>query len=139
MLASVLDIERVFDLASRRTEQTFSLMRRLPGGPEDRSPIGGGRPPERSHLMAMIRVEPVPVRVRTDWVDGRPREITWGIERLAITSLALVRDETSAYPVAAGPRTVFEVDTSRARLALTFEHRTRRWTIDGLDEEPSAA
>ncbi len=89
--------------------------------------------------MAMIRVEPVPVRVRTDWFDGRPREITWGVERLAITSLALVRDETSAYPVAAGPRTVFEVDTSRARLALTFEHRTRRWTIDGLDEERSAA
>jgi hypothetical protein len=89
--------------------------------------------------MAMIRVEPVPVRVRTDWFDGRPREISWGDQRLAITSLALVRDETSAYSVAAGPRTVFEVDTSRARLALTFEHRTRRWTIDGLDEERSAA
>jgi hypothetical protein len=41
--------------------------------------------------------------------------------------------------VAAGPRTVFEVDTPRARLALTFEHRTRRWTIDGLDEDRSAA
>ncbi len=89
--------------------------------------------------MAMVRVEPVPVRVRTDWFDGRPREITWGLERLAITSLALVRDETSAYPAGGGPRTVFEVDTSRARLALTFEHRTRRWTIDGLDEERSAA
>ena len=89
--------------------------------------------------MAMVRVEPVPVRVRTDWFDGRPRDITWGDERLAITSLALVRHETFAYPVAAGPRTVFEVDTPRARLALTFEHRTRRWTIDGLDEDRSAA
>jgi hypothetical protein len=89
--------------------------------------------------MAMVRVEPVPVRVRTDWFDGRPREINWGDERLAITSLALVRHETFAYPVAAGPRTVFEVDTPRARLALTFEHRTRRWTIDGLDEDRSAA
>ncbi len=89
--------------------------------------------------MAMVRVEPVPVRVRTDWFDGRPRDITWGDERLAIISLALVRHETFAYPVAAGPRTVFEVDTPRARLALTFEHRTRRWTIDGLDEERSAA
>ena len=89
--------------------------------------------------MAMIRVEPVPVRVRTDWLDGRPREITWGHERLFVTSLALVRDETSAYAVDVGPRTVFEVETSRARLALAFEHRTRRWTIDGLDEERRAA
>jgi hypothetical protein len=89
--------------------------------------------------MAMIRMDPVPVRVRTDWFEGRPREITWGAERLQITSVALVRHETFAYPVAAGPRTVFEVETARARLALTFQHRTRRWTIDGLDEERPAA
>ena len=89
--------------------------------------------------MAMIRVEPVPVRVRTDWFEGRPREITLGDERVPITAIALVRHETFAYPEAAGPRTVFEVDTPRARLALTFQHRTRRWTIDGLDEERPAA
>jgi hypothetical protein len=79
------------------------------------------------------------VRVRTDWFEGRPREITWGAERLPITSVTLVRHETFAFPVAAGPRTVFEVETARARLALTFQHRTRRWTIDGLDEERPAA
>jgi len=89
--------------------------------------------------MAMIRVEPVPVRVRTDWFEGRPREITLGDERVPITAIALVRHETFAYPVVSGPRTVFEVDTPRARLALTFQHRTRRWTIDGLDEERPAA
>lgn len=89
--------------------------------------------------MAMVRVEPVPVRVRTDWFDGRPREITWGDERLPITSLAAVRQEISAYRVGIGPRTVFEVDTPRARLALSFGHRTRSWTIDGLDEERTAA
>jgi hypothetical protein len=89
--------------------------------------------------MAMIRVEPVPVRVRTDWFEGRPREITLGDERVPITAIALVRHETFAYPVTAGPRTVFEVDTPGARLALTFQHRTRRWTIDGLDEERPAA
>jgi len=89
--------------------------------------------------MAMIRVEPVPVRVRTDWFEGRPREITLGDERVPITAIALVRHETFAYPMASGPRTVFEVDTPRARLALTFQHRTRRWTIDGLDEERPAA
>ena len=56
------------------------------------------------------------VRVRTDWFDGRPREITWGAERLSVVKVAAVREETSAYKVAVGPRTVFEVDTPRARL-----------------------
>ena len=85
--------------------------------------------------MAFIRVEPVQVHVRTDWFTGRPREITWGAERLEITRLAAVREEAAAYPVITGPRTLFEVDTPRARLALTFQHRSRRWTITGLDEQ----
>jgi hypothetical protein len=45
-----------------------------------------------------------------------------------------VRDESSAYPVVVGPRTVFEVETPEARLTLSYRHRTRRWTIEGLDE-----
>ena len=85
--------------------------------------------------MAFIRVEPVQVHVRTDWFTGRPREIMWGAERLEITMLAAVREEAAAYPVITGPRTLFEVDTPRARLALTFQHRSRRWTITGLDEQ----
>jgi hypothetical protein len=89
--------------------------------------------------MAMIRVQPVAVRVRTDWFDGRPREITWGAERLEVVKVAAVRQETSAYDVTVGPRTVFEVDTPRARLALVFGHRSRTWTIDGLDEARPAA
>ncbi len=89
--------------------------------------------------MAMIRVEPVDVEVRTDWFDGRPREITWGDERLPVTALTLVRDEAAAYPVSVGPRTIFEVKTPRARLTLSFRHRSRRWTIVGLDEERTAA
>ena len=89
--------------------------------------------------MAMIRVQPVAVRVRTDWFDGRPREITWGAERLPVVAVAAVREETSAYAVAVGPRTVFEVETPRARLALVFGHRSRTWTIDGLDEARPAA
>jgi hypothetical protein len=84
--------------------------------------------------MAFIRCEPVQVHVRTDWFDGRPREITWGAERLAITALTGVREEAAAYPVITGPRTLFEVETSRARLSLTYQHRSRRWTITGLDE-----
>ena len=84
--------------------------------------------------MAFIRVEPVQVQVRTDWFSGRPREITWGDERLPITRLAAVREEAAAYPVISGPRTLFEVDTPRARLSLDLPapiaaldgHRPRR-------------
>ena len=84
--------------------------------------------------MAFIRVEPVQVHVRTDWFTGRPREITWGAERLQITELSAVREEAAAYPVITGPRTLFEVETPRARLSLTYQHRSRRWTVTGLDE-----
>ena len=85
-------------------------------------------------MMAFIRVEPVEVQVRTNWFNGRPREITWGDERLPVTRLAVVREEAAAYPVITGPRTLFEVDTPRARLSLIFQHRSRRWTVTGLDE-----
>jgi hypothetical protein len=89
--------------------------------------------------MAFIRVEPVEVRVRTDWFSGRPREVTCGDERLPITHLAAIREEAAAYPVITGPRTLFEVETPRARLALTFQHRSRRWTVTALDEEQRRA
>ncbi len=89
--------------------------------------------------MAIVRVEPVRVEVRTGWFDGRPREITWGSERFTVTALTAVRHEDSAYHVAVGPRTVFEVETPRARMALSFRHRSRRWTIEGLEERPTAA
>jgi hypothetical protein len=84
--------------------------------------------------MAMIRVAPVKVQVRTDWLSGTPREITWGEDRLTVTRLVAVRDERSGFPAITGPRTLFEVDTPGARLALTYLHRSKRWTIDGLDE-----
>ena len=84
--------------------------------------------------MAFTRVEPVAVQVRTDWFSGRPREITWGDQRLPITHLSVVREEAAAYPVITGPRTLFEVETPKARLALTFQHRSRRWTVTALDE-----
>ena len=84
--------------------------------------------------MAMIRVEPVEVRVRTGWFDGSPREITWGTERLQVTRLAAVREEAAAFPVVTGPRTLFEVETAAgaarahvpASLAAMDDHGTRR-------------
>ena len=84
--------------------------------------------------MAMVRVAPVTVQVRTDWFTGTPREITWGEDRLPVTRLVAVRSEQAAYPVITGPRTMFEVDTPGVRVALTYLHRSRRWTIDGLDQ-----
>jgi len=89
--------------------------------------------------MAFIRVEPVPVQVRTDWFDGRPREVTWGDERMTVTRLVAVREEAAAYPVITGPRTLFEVETARARLSLTYLHRSRRWTVTGMDDQVSRA
>jgi len=89
--------------------------------------------------MAMVRVAPVHVQVRTSRFSGMPTEITWGEDRLRVTRLVAMRDERSAYPAITGPRTVFEVDTPTLRLALTFAHRSRRWTIDALDGLPLAA
>jgi hypothetical protein len=84
--------------------------------------------------MAMIRMEPTAVQVRTGWFDDRPREITWREERIPVTRVASVRTETAAYPVVTGPRTLYEVTTPRARIALSFRHRSRRWTIEAMEE-----
>ena len=89
--------------------------------------------------MAFTRVDPVSVHVRTNWFDGRPREVTWGDQRLPVTRLAAIREEAAAYPVVTGPRTFFEVETPGARLSLTFHHRSRRWTVNGFDRERRAA
>jgi hypothetical protein len=89
--------------------------------------------------MAMIRVEPVDVQVRTDWFNGRPKELTWAGQRVPVVEVVGVRSETAAYPVIIGPRTVFDVQTPLARLTLAYRHRSRRWTIEGLDEAERAA
>lgn len=86
-----------------------------------------------------FRVDPVTVQVRTGWLDGVPREITWGDRRLRVLDVVAVRDETAAYPAISGPRTIFEVETPMARLTLAFRHRSRRWAIEALDEVRRAA
>jgi hypothetical protein len=85
--------------------------------------------------MAIVRMEPVAVRVRADWFDGTPREVTWGRMRLPVTRLTAVRRESAAYRAEIGPRTIFEVETPGVRLALAYQHRSRRWTVDGVDDE----
>lgn len=88
--------------------------------------------------MAMVRVEPVEVRVRADWFDGRPREVTVDGRRLPVIHILGVRDESSAFPVVTGPRTLFEVETSAARMKLAFRHRSRRWTLEAMDTARAA-
>lgn len=88
--------------------------------------------------MAMITVTPTQVRVRCGWLDGRPRTIDLGAERIPVVSIDQVRDESAAYPVDRGPRTIFDVRTADARLRLCFEHRRRRWLLEALDAEPHA-
>jgi hypothetical protein len=89
--------------------------------------------------MAMTRLDPVPVRVRTDWLRGTPREIAWGAHRLPVTRLVAVREESAAFPLAVGPRTVYELQTPFARVSLSYRHWSRRWTIDGLEQTVHAA
>ena len=83
--------------------------------------------------MAMVRISPVKVEVGCDWLTGRPRSVRLGDERMPVTGVARVREEAAAYPAAEGPRTLFELETPSARLALAFEHRRRRWLLQGLD------
>ena len=89
--------------------------------------------------MAMTRVDPVQVQVRTDWLRGTPKEISWGEHHLPVTALVAVRDESAAFSMAVGPRTVFEVETPLARVTVSYRHWTRRWTLDGLDRAHRAA
>ncbi len=86
--------------------------------------------------MALIPISPVPVEVRCDLFSGRPRSIRMGPDRVPVLGVARVRREAAAYPMATGPRTVFEVDTADARLALTFRHRSRSWSVEAMDPEP---
>ena len=80
--------------------------------------------------MAIVRMEPVNVRVRAAWL-----EITWGEARMPVTRLTAVRSETSAFRAAVGPRTYFEVETPGIKLALCYTHRSHRWTVNGVDDE----
>ena len=88
--------------------------------------------------MAMVRVEPVEVHVRADWFDGRPREVTLNGRRLPVLEVLGVRDESAAFPVVTGPRTLFEVETADARIKLAFRHRSRRWTVEALEAHRAA-
>ena len=71
-----LDIEQAFGLVSG-SNRTNVLSDECPERHDQ-------RPRKGRSSMAFIRVNPVEVHVRTDWFSGRPREITWGDERLPV-------------------------------------------------------
>ena len=83
--------------------------------------------------MAIVRVTPTQVDVSCGFFDGRPRQIRIANERVPVIEIAQVRDEIAAYPVARGPRRIFDVRTRDARLRLAFERRHRRWFLEGLE------
>ncbi|MFN8621985.1 MAG: hypothetical protein U0869_14740 [Chloroflexota bacterium] len=93
--------------------------------------------------MAMINVAPVQVSVRCDPFTGTPRVVRAAGDVLDVLEVERVRDESKAYPIGDGPRTLFVVRTGSARLRLAFGHRDRRWSVVGVDPMgdtlPSAA
>ncbi|MGI8533338.1 MAG: hypothetical protein ACR2LP_00460 [Candidatus Limnocylindrales bacterium] len=86
--------------------------------------------------MAMVRVQPTEVAVGCDPFTGRPRTVRMGAQIMPVARIERVRDESAAYPAALGPRTIFDVRTAGQMLRVAFQHRSRRWVVEGLDVEP---
>ena len=82
--------------------------------------------------MFHFNADSLGVVVAVDGSTGRPLEIRADGERLAVTTLEAVRDETAAYPLDSGPRTVFTVRAQERRYRLIHLLRDRRWTIEEL-------
>ena len=87
----------------------------------------------------MFNLIPAFTSVSVDSATGRPREIRTDGQRLAVTALESVRDETSAYSIRTGPRTVFVVHAAGRRYRLTHRLDDRRWTIEDLGTQPLLA
>jgi len=73
------------------------------------------------------------INVACDVWTGRPRAIRMGSGEQPVLAIERIRDESSAYRAHRGPRTIFVVRTADARMQLSFEHRPRRWVLDGME------
>ena len=80
----------------------------------------------------MFNLIPASQDVSVDSSTGRPREIRAHGARLQVTALEAVRDETAAYPLESGPRTVFVVRAKERRYRLIHLLRDGRWTVEEL-------
>lgn len=85
----------------------------------------------------MFNLTPASQDVSVDGTTGRPREIRAGGIRLPVTALETVRDETAAYPLESGPRTVFVVRARDRRYRLIHLLRDERWTVEELSPSGS--
>lgn len=86
--------------------------------------------------MAMVRIPPTEIVVGCDPFTGRPRTVRMGSQNMPVARIDRVRDESAAYPAALGPRTIFDVRAAGKSLRVAFQHRSRRWVVEGLDLEP---
>ena len=80
----------------------------------------------------MFNLTAITSAVAVDGATGRPREVRADGVRRQVTGLESVRDETAAYPLESGPRTVFVVRTSDRRYRLVHSLRDRSWTVEEL-------
>ena len=87
----------------------------------------------------MFSLIPSAASVSVDSATGCPRQIRTDGHRLAVTALESVRDETSAYSLRTGPRTVFVVRAAGRRFRLIHLLDDRRWTIEELGTGPTLA
>lgn len=88
----------------------------------------------------MFHLHADPPSVSIDGATGRPRRIRMDGDRLEVTRVESVRDETAAYPVSTGPRTVFVVWAAGRRFRLVHTLRDRRWQVQDLaTREPETA
>lgn len=83
--------------------------------------------------IAMFNLTASVPHVHVD-ASGRPRSIRATGQRHAVTAIESVRDETAAYPVASGPRTVFVVTAAGRRYRLVHLLRHRRWTVEPVED-----
>lgn len=76
--------------------------------------------------MTIVHSTPEAVSVACDPFTGRPRTVRVGMDQMPVLAIERVREESAAYPLETGPRTLFVVRTPHNRLRLIFEHRSRR-------------
>lgn len=63
---------------------------------------------------------------------GRPCQIRDRGERLEVTALETMRDETAAYALETGPRRVFVVSAGGRRYRLVHLLDAERWSVEQL-------
>ena len=83
--------------------------------------------------MAFLQRDGGNPSVVADPGSGRPTAVRIGSAAHVVSSIDAVREETQAYPVETGPRTVFRVQADGRRYRLIHRHVTHDWSVEPLD------